>query len=125
MIPIPLRWLTTGASLLAAFLGVFMVLGGLGLGSAALITSAPQQNVELAYVLAIAGLCNAGCSPFIWRKNLAAVLLSAAASLAVAGYFALRVADFGETFSLHLVLFALLTVVAFRLIDMGKDLKAA
>ncbi len=121
MIPIPLRWLTATASRLAAFLGVLMIIGGLGLGSAAFITSAPPQNVELAYVLALAGLCNAGCSPFIWRTNLPAVLLSAAASLVVAAYFAVRVGDFGETFWLHVALLVLLALVGFRLADMRKD----
>ena len=121
MIPIPLRWLSVAASLLAAFLGVLMLIGGLGLGSAAFITSAPQQNVEMASVLALAGALNAACSPFIWRTKLPAVLLSALVCLAVAGFFALRVRDFGETFWLHVALLVILTHIGFRLADMRKD----
>lgn len=120
MIPIPLRWLTAAAGLMAALLGVLMLLGGLGMGSAAFITQAPQQNREIAMLLTVAGLCNAGCSFWIWRANLVAVMIGSVASLAVAAYFALRIDDIGETFWLHLVLLVLLTLVGLRLVDMRK-----
>lgn len=120
MIPIPLRWLTAAAGLMAGLLGILMLLGGLGMGSAAFLTEAPERNREIAMLLTVAGLANAGSSIWIWRANLVAVTIGSVASLAVAAYFALRLDDTGETFWLHLVLLVLLTLVGLRLVDMRK-----
>ena len=116
MIPIPLRWLTAAAGLMSALLGGLGALAGFGLGSAAFIM--PPQNVEMATLLAVAGVCQVGCSPWIWRARLPAVAIGAVSSLVVAAYFALKLGDFGETFWLHVVLLVVLTHVAFRLADM-------
>jgi hypothetical protein len=107
------RVLSVVAAGSAALLGIWMLIGGLGLAFAiATSTQAPLQ-VTTAGILILTGAMNLWASLQLWKQKARALTASAVATGLLVAYLTV-IGDLGEPLLLHALHLSLLAAIAYR-----------
>ena len=97
----------------AALLGIWMLLGGLGLAFAIVTSSQAFLQVATAGILTLAGATNLWASRQLWKQKARALTASALATATLVAYLGV-IGDVGEPLLLHALYLMLLGAIAFR-----------